>query len=122
MIENYLGGQYFFTIDDVFLRNNILYLCESKHSKNALLPSSDDVKDALLKLMLYNNIDSIKECEKFKIILRLTSTLKDSIILPNDNLANFLDKNNFTSAQKEMLNALNLESKKNNFEIWINNE
>lgn len=35
-IKNYLGGEYFFTIDDVLLRNSVLYLCESKHSKICL--------------------------------------------------------------------------------------
>lgn len=61
VIENYLGGQYFFTIDEVILRDDTLCLCESKHSKNALLTSSYDTKDGLLKLMLYNNIDSIQK-------------------------------------------------------------
>lgn len=57
-IKNDLGGQYFFTCDDVLLQDNILVLCESKHSKNALLPSSDDIKDGLLKLMFYTSLDS----------------------------------------------------------------
>lgn len=123
IIENYLGGQYFFTIDDVFLHQNILCLCESKHSKNALLPSGDDIKDGLLKLMLYNNIDSIAGYKHFKAILRLTSDmLHDSITLPNDNLEYFLIKHKFSQAQKTMLTNLNAESKSNNFEIWINDD
>jgi len=121
IIENYLGGAYFFTIDDVLYKDNMLYLCESKHSKNALLPSKDDIKDGLLKLMLYNNIENIENVKNFRIILRLTSSvLKDSITLPSANLAQFLDKHYFTNNQKQMLKYLNLESKNNNFEIWIN--
>ncbi|EAJ4502344.1 hypothetical protein F3523_08850 [Campylobacter upsaliensis] len=120
-IENYLGGQYFFTCDDVLLQNNILVLCESKHSKNALLPSNDDIKDGLLKLMLYNNIDSIVGYEKFKVVLRLTSTLlKDSCILPSNNLQDFIKRNSFSKAHITMLEALNRESSNNHFEVWIN--
>ena len=123
VIENYLGGQYFFTIDEVFVRNGILHLCESKHSKNALLPSSDDIKDGLLKLMLYNNLAKIKGYERFKVVLRLTSGVLDSSFsLPSENLEFFIAKNAFSSAQITMLKLLNLECKSNNFEIWINNE
>ena len=120
-IENYLGGQYFFTCDDVLLQDNILVLCESKHSKNALLPSNDDIKDGLLKLMLYNNIDSIVGYEKFKVVLRLTSTLlQDSCILPSDNLRDFINRNSFSKAHIATLEALNVESRNNHFEVWIN--
>lgn len=123
MIQNYLGGQYFFTIDDVIFKDNIFYLCESKHSKNALLPSNDDIKDGLLKLMLYNNLSQIQGVEKFKIILRLTSNaLKDSFWLPNDNLNCFIKNNSFLSSQIQVLKFLNEESKQNGFEIWINND
>lgn len=123
VIENYLGGQYFFTIDDVIFKDNILYLCESKHSKNALLPSNDDIKDGLLKLMLYDNLSSIKGYENFKIILSFTSNaLKSSIILPSENLQSFIDNNNFSALQINILKALNAESKQNHFEVWINND
>ncbi len=123
VIENYLGGQYFFTIDDVLFRDEILHLCESKHSKNALLPSSDDIKDGLLKLMLYNNLAEIKGHKKFKVVLRLTSNvLKDSLLLSSENLEPFIAKNPLSKAQINMLQSLNLESKSNNFEIWINND
>ncbi|MBX7490001.1 hypothetical protein [Helicobacter turcicus] len=123
IINNYLGGQYFFTIDEVFFKNDTLYLCESKHSKNSLLPSNDDIKDGLLKLMLYNNLHKIEGLKKFKIALRLTSSLlQDSIILPNENLDSFIENNAFSGSQTTTLKALNIESKQNHFEIWINNE
>ena len=123
VIENYLGGQYFFTIDDVFCKNGVLHLCESKHSKSALLPSSDDIKDGLLKLMLYNNLAEIKGYDRFKVVLRLTSGMLDSrFSLPSENLGDFIAQHNFSNAQKAMLTLLNLECKSNNFEIWINND
>ncbi len=122
-IQNYLGGQYFFTIDDVIYRDNMLYICESKHSKTSLLPSSDDIKDGLLKLMLYNNLDSIDGYKRFKVILRLTSdVLQDKITLPSNTIESFLSKNAFSKIQNSMLANLNKEAKINNFEIWINND
>ena len=36
-ITNYLGGQYFLTIDETIIENNILYLIESKHTKQNFL-------------------------------------------------------------------------------------
>lgn len=121
IIENYLGGQYFFTCDDVLLQDNMLVLCESKHSKNALLASSDDIKDGLLKFMLYNNIDSIVGYDKFKVVLRLTSSvLKDSFILPSVKLQDFIECNTFLKTHIATLQALNIESSKNHFEVWIN--
>lgn len=120
-IENYLGGRYFFVCDDVLLQDDILVLCESKHSKSALLPSNDDIKDGLSKLMLYTNIDSIVGYDKFKVVLRLTSTLlQDSYILPNDSLQDFINSNSFSKAHIATLEALNVESRNNHFEVWIN--
>lgn len=92
-------------------------------AKNALLPSNEDIKDGLLKLMLYNNLSKIQSYDSFKIVLRLTSSiLQDSIILPDENLDSFIKNNGFSSSQITTLEALNIESKQNHFEIWINNE
>jgi hypothetical protein len=35
-ITNYLGGQYFFTVDEVSIDKNIVHLIEGKHSKDSL--------------------------------------------------------------------------------------
>ena len=124
-IVNYLGGYYYFTVDNVFYENEILFLMESKHSSNSILPSSDDIKDGLLILMLYNNISEIKymgKKNKFKVILHLTSNkLISSIRSPNTikNINNFIKLNCISKNQLEMLSKLNIESKKNNFFIYI---
>lgn len=122
-IENYLGGYYYFTIDDVLDKNNILYLIESKHSKNSILPSNDDIKDGLLKLMLYNNLCEIRDLKTkrdFKIVLRLTSnTLKSNVDLPNNNLESFMKSNKLNKKQIEIIYKLNSECERNKFYIWI---
>lgn len=122
-IENYLGGYYYFTIDDVLDKNNILYLIESKHSKNSILPSNDDIKDGLLKLMLYNNLCEIRDLKTkrdFKIVLRLTSnTLKSNVDLPNNNLKSFIKSNKLNKKQIEIIYKLNSECERYKFYIWI---
>ncbi|WP_096525883.1 hypothetical protein [Candidatus Endomicrobiellum trichonymphae] len=52
-ISNYLGGKYFFTVDEVVLNKNIVKLVESKHSRNSVLPGASDIKDGLVKMILY---------------------------------------------------------------------
>lgn len=122
-IENYLGGYYYFTIDDVLDKDNILYLIESKHSKDSILPSNDDIKDGLLKLMIYNNLCEIRDSKikrNFKIVLRLTSNkLKNKIELPNNNLESFIESNLLNKKQMEIIYKLNSECEENKFNIWI---
>ena len=122
-IENYLGGYYYFTIDDVLDKDNILYLIESKHSKDSILPSNDDIKDGLLKLMIYNNLCEVRDSKtkrNFKIVLRLTSNkLKSNIELPNDNLESFIKSNQLNKKQIEIIYKLNSECEENKFYIWF---
>jgi len=76
-ITNYLGGQYFFTIDEILIENDTVYLSESKHSANSILPSKGDIKDGLLKMILYSNLCDIEVNGvkmKSKAVLNLTST------------------------------------------------
>ncbi len=103
VIKNHLGGEYFFTIDEVFFKDGVLFLCENKHAKNAALPSFDDIKDGLLKLMLYENLSELKGFDKFKAVLNLTASGK---IL--------------TAKQREFLALLKEEARFNKFEIWLN--
>src|SRR5690554_3544491 len=59
-ITNYLGGQYFLTVDEVLVSRSKVNLIEGKHSKSALLPSKGDIKDGLLKMILYSNLEDVK--------------------------------------------------------------
>ena len=125
-IENYLGGYYYFTIDEVLEKGGTLCLVESKHSANAILPSNDDIKDGLLKLMLYNNLCEVRDLSgkrDFKIVLQLTSNkLQNALHLPTKNINAFITANKLKTNQSDMLNALNAECKENSFDIWIGKE
>lgn len=58
-ISNYLGGKYYFTVDEVAVNNNNLYLIEDKNTDKTILPSKSDIKDGLLKMILYSNLKSV---------------------------------------------------------------
>ena len=120
-ISNYLGGKYYFTIDDVLIENNIYKLIESKHSKLSLIPSYDDIKDGLLKMILYTNFANLSDGEKlveYKPIIRLTSA-KLTEKYDFSNFDRIFDNTQFSNKQKSLLLFLKQEAIKNGFEIIL---
>lgn len=59
-IKNYLGGYYFFTADEAWIEGHNLYLTEGKHARGASLPSVGDIKDGLLKMILFTNLEDVR--------------------------------------------------------------
>ncbi len=124
-ITNYLGGQYFLTCDEVLITNNKISLIEGKHSNNGLFPSKGDVKDGLLKMILYSNLEnvSVNEIEMIsESVLSLTSPkIKGQINTNNSDIEieNFLNDNNFTKSQLEIIKNVIKESKINKFKVQI---
>lgn len=58
-IKNYLGGFYYLTADEAEIVGNDLYLYECKHSKRGILPSWSDIKEGLLKMLLFCNLENV---------------------------------------------------------------
>jgi len=58
-IENYLGGTYYLTIDEIISEGDMLIVQESKNSTKSFLPSLSSIKDGLFKLILYSNPDRL---------------------------------------------------------------
>ena len=111
-ITNYLGGNYYFTSDEVELHNNDIWLIDAKHTKTDNLPSLGDIKDGLLKMMLFTNLKEVKINGKSLNpvpILKLTTGDNFSIEKLNEN-------------QKKLLEVLKKEAKTNGFRILINKE
>jgi hypothetical protein len=123
-ITNYLGGQYFFTVDEIKIAET-LSLIEGKHTVNAVLPGKGDIKDGLLKMILYSNLSDTKvngKKIKCKPILELTSTkLKVGINSKSSakGIENFFTTNNFNTVQKNLVTTLFIEAKSNNFTVNI---
>lgn len=102
-IENYLGGAYFFTVDEIEVINDTVLLIEAKHSQKSKLPSNDDIKDGLLTMILFTNLEDITVSEKaykHKSILKLSSatsrSINDSEKLRLIQLQQEAETNNFT--------------------------
>lgn len=108
-IKNYLGGYYFFTVDEIEIKNKNIYLIEGKHTKQYNFPSLGDIKDGLVKMILFTNLEYVKIGDKNynpKPILKLTVK------------SHFLEKN-LSVSQKKILSLLGKEAKTNNFEIFL---
>ncbi|HET54157.1 MAG TPA: hypothetical protein ENN33_02955 [Ignavibacteria bacterium] len=124
LIKNYLGGYYYLTVDDLIREDDKLILTESKHSSNSALPSLDDIKDGLLKMIIFSNISKLelnKKSWNFKAALRLTSNMLEGYITEKSaeaNIQNFLVVNSLNKKSK-LINELISGSRKNNFQLLI---
>ena len=106
-IKNYLGGYYFFTVDELRIKKDTIYLVEAKHSKSGKLPSEDDIKDGLLKMILFTNVTEVKSNDnsyKPNAILKLTT-------------GDGIEIDGFNARQKELYDLLKIEAATNNFKI-----
>lgn len=61
VLTDSLGGKYFWTSDEVIEKNDRVFIIEKKHTRAGELPSLNDIKDGLLKSMLYSNIIDMKD-------------------------------------------------------------
>ncbi len=106
-IQNYLGGFYYFTSDEVEIKGSKVFLIEGKHSKNNSLPSLEDIKDGLLKMILFTNLEDVKiDNKKYKPVAVLKLTVE-----------NHFDFRNLSKTQKKILELLHKEAKINGFLI-----
>lgn len=111
-IKNYLGGYYYFTLDEAEIKGNNVFLIEGKHSKNNSFPSLEDIKDGLLKMILFTNLECVKiDNKKFIPVAVLKLTTSDNSKLKR-----------ITESQKAMLTTLKKEAQENNFKILSNSE
>ncbi len=109
-IKNYLGGYYYFTCDEAKLLKNSVCLIEGKHSKESVIPSTEDIKDGLIKMILFSNLKEVKIGDREYTplpILKLTSDIGFSI-------------ENLSSSKIDLLKLLLKESLVNKFEVLIN--
>lgn len=109
-IKNYLGGYYYLTSDEIAFEKNTVYLIEGKHSKQNLIPSIEDIKDGLVKMILFTNLKEVKiGRRKYSpiAVLKLTSN-------------NRLSKESLNESQLKQLRLLKKEAKINHFIVMIN--
>jgi hypothetical protein len=121
VLQNYLGGTYFLTADELVKERTSWVIQESKNTTAGVLPSLSDIKDGLFKLILYSNIDKLqidKKSVKFSTRLKLTGPLlKGEIQLParESQIQSYFDKNSRILRPTTMgtIRLLNQEVKEN---------
>ena len=125
-ISNYLGGQYYLTADEIYWEDDQLIIQESKNSSKGKLPSEDDIKDGLFKLILFANMRQVSVDERaniqFVTRLKLTGDLVGSLFLPceTDDIFGFCAENRLTQTHQKRIFLLNQEARENNkLQIWI---
>ena len=124
-ITNYQGGEYYLTADEIYWENERLVIQEAKNTTKDELPSKNDIKDGLFKLILFLNMEKVDVDDRtdvpFMTRLKLTGNLTGHLSLPNstNQVSNFCQENSLSSALRKTITLLNQEAEMNDFEIWI---
>jgi hypothetical protein len=124
-LTNYLGGEYHLTVDEVFAEGTKLVIQESKNTTRAKFPGPNDIKDGLLKLILYSNIDELYADGTqvdFTTQLKLTGNIAGTLHLPAtaEAVMDFNRLNQFTRSRCAIMERLNEEAHQNrNLSILI---
>jgi hypothetical protein len=124
-IINYLGGQYFLTVDEIQIDEKNIYLIEGKHSKSSLLPSRSDIKDGLLKMILYTNLKSTEVNGKSKnpipVLLLTSAKLKSELNskATKIEIEQFYTENKLSNTQQNFMITLFEEAKTNGFLVIL---
>lgn len=74
-LENYLGGTYHLTADEILTAEGVTIIQESKNASRTPFPSASDIRDGLFKLILFANLDRLESEvgeHSFKTRLKLT--------------------------------------------------
>jgi hypothetical protein len=111
-IRNYLGGYYYLTCDETKIRGKDIYLTEGKHSVTDSLPSLADIKDGLIRMILFSNLQKVTISGNVynpKPVLKLTF---DGVF----------DFNKLSQKDQLMLQTLQKEARQNSFEVKINQQ
>lgn len=124
-ITNYLGGQYFLTVDEIQIDKKDLYLIEGKHSKSSILPSKSDIKDGLLKMILYTNLKNTEvngTVRNAMPVLLLTSAKLQHEVnskATQTTIEQFFIQNQFNDSQQKLVTTLFDEANTNGFLVIL---
>ncbi len=126
-IKNYLGGLYCFIVDEVELKDNTFRLIEAKHTASGKIPSKGDVKDGLLKMILYCNLEDVTSdglvCKTTPVLKLTSSKMKGELTEKSDSKKRneFYEENTINKGDRKFLNSLFDEAKINSFEVILEN-
>jgi len=111
-IKNYLGGYYYFTCDEAEIHKQDVFLIEGKHTRTDSLPSIGDIKDGLLKMMLFTNLENV----------RIGDSRYNPVPILKLTTGNGFDISSVSVSQVDVLRNLETEAKTNGFRVLINDQ
>ncbi|MBI5653493.1 MAG: hypothetical protein HZC40_24055 [Chloroflexi bacterium] len=124
-IKNFIGGYYYWTVDEASIAGARLLLVEKKHSKKSRLPHLGDIKDAVLKMVLFTNLSRVtvngKTHSPFPVI-GLTSDLLQGYChsaMDDAEIEKFLADNNLKDRARALVRKIFQESRVNHFFAYI---
>ncbi|BAU15609.1 hypothetical protein LEP3755_61680 [Leptolyngbya sp. NIES-3755] len=120
-IQNYLGGTYYLTPDEILHTERGYVIQESKNSTKKSLSELADIQDGLFKLILYSNIDTLQlngNRVEFSARLKLTGkNIREGILLPctSEEVEEFLRNNAgiFKRKEQDIVRKLLTETQRN---------
>ena len=124
-IKNFLGGFYFFTVDEYKIIDDTIFLIEKKHSGQKPVPSANDVKDSFIKMALFTNITDLKHENKIlnhKSVVGLTSSNFSGYChssMSDEEIDVVLNKNGFSTRQLNSYKSFINEARQNNFLLFL---
>lgn len=126
-MKNLLGGHYFMTADEGVLIDNKFYLIEKKHSAKEILPSYNDIKDSLIKMALFTNIDRLTLGNKVlshRSMVGLTSSKVTGCLhskMSDKDIAKFITTNHLSPKEERKLLSVIHEARSNKFGLFVIN-
>jgi len=127
-LKNFLGGFYFFTVDEFKMIDNTIFLLEKKHSGKKFIPSINDVKDSFIKMTLFTNISNLmfnNQLFEYKPVVGLTSEKVKEFCHSNmsDNKIKqiLMNHNSLNLKQINVILSYFQEARQNNFSMFLMN-
>ena len=111
-ITNFYNGFYPFTVDEAFLNGTDLYLIEAKHTGYAKLPSLEDIKDGILKMVIFSNLDTVT----------IDGLRYNSVPALKLTTASQINYDALDARSKAILDHVTHEAKINNFKVIFNGQ
>lgn len=124
-IKNFIGGYYYWTVDESSVLGDRLLLTEKKNSKKSRLPGLSDIKDALLKMVLFTNLSKVtvggKQYSPFPVVGLTSDKLQGYCHSEMDDaeLGKFLTDNEFKPRPRALVGKIFQESRANHFFAYI---
>jgi len=124
-IKNFIGGYYYWTVDESSMVGDKLLLVEKKNSDKSRLPSMSDIKDALLKMVLFTNLTNVvvegKQYSPFPVVGLTSNVLQGYCHSEMDEagLEKFFTDNNFRPRPRTLIRKVFQESRTNHFFVYF---